>query len=74
MAKGYWIARVDVTDPDYVVISFIVDARSLSILEICDWTETGLSGDPALRIWPVADVKRLRDGSGRGIVRWRMGA
>jgi hypothetical protein len=65
---------VDVTDPDYVIVSFIVDARLLSILEICDWTETGLSGDPALRIWPVADVKRLRDGSGRGIVTWRMGA
>ncbi|KAJ9614530.1 hypothetical protein H2200_002667 [Cladophialophora chaetospira] len=64
---------VDLTNPEYVIMSFIVDARLLSILKICDWTETGLSGDPTLRIWPVADVKRLGDGSGRGLVRWRMG-
>jgi hypothetical protein len=61
------------TDPTYVIVTFIVDKRSLSLLEICDWTETGLSGDPSLRIWPVAEVRRLEDGSGRGIVKLRMG-
>jgi hypothetical protein len=64
---------VDLTDPTYVIVTFIVDKRSLSLLEICDWTETGLSGDPSLRIWPVAEVRRLEDGSGRGIVKLRMG-
>lgn len=64
----------DVTEADFVILSFLVDARTLSIVQICDWTETGLSGDPELRIWPVAEVKRLDDGTGRGIVKWRKGA
>ena len=64
---------VDLMDPDVVTITFIVDARSLRLLEICDWTDEGLSGDPALRIRPLAEVRRLEDGSGRGVVRLRMG-
>ena len=63
---------VDLSDPEEVVVTFIVDARSLSLLEICDWTDTGISGDPTLKIWPVAEVRRLEDGSGRGVVRLRM--
>ncbi len=64
---------VDLTDPKYVIVTFIVDEDTLKMLEICDWTETGLTGDPTLRIWPVAAVRRLDDGSGRGIVRLRTG-
>ena len=64
---------VDLTDPKYVTVTFIVDEDTLNLLEICDWSETGLTGDPTLRIWPVAAVRRLDDGSGRGIVRLRTG-
>ncbi|KAJ9613333.1 hypothetical protein H2200_003275 [Cladophialophora chaetospira] len=63
---------VDLSDPEEVVVTFIVDARSLSLLEICDWSDNGIIGIPTLRIWPVAEVRRLEDGSGRGIVRLRM--
>ena len=67
------ISVVDLTKPDLVTITFIVDAHSLGLLEICDWTETGLNEDPTLRIWPVVQIRRLQDGSGRGVVKFRMG-
>lgn len=64
---------VDLSHPTFVTVNFIIDAQSLQLLEICDLTEEGLSGDPSLRIWPAAEVRKLDDGSGRGIVSLRMG-
>jgi hypothetical protein len=63
---------VDLTSPKYMTTTFIVGARTLRLLEICDWTATGLEGDFDLQIWPTAEVRVLEDGSGRGIVRLRL--
>jgi hypothetical protein len=64
---------VDLLDQSSVTITFIVDAHSLAMLEICDWTDSGLGEDPKLRMWPLVEVRRLEDGSGRGLVKWKMG-
>ncbi|RMZ79360.1 hypothetical protein DV736_g6681, partial [Chaetothyriales sp. CBS 134916] len=58
---------VDIFDPDAIVVTFIIDPRSLTMLEICDWTDSGLLCDPALRIWPTAEVRKFEDG--RGLVK-----
>ena len=63
---------VDLSDPSRVKVTFIVDKMTLPMLQICDWTEAGLPCDPALRIWPIADVRVLEDG--RGLVRLIMHA
>jgi hypothetical protein len=63
---------VDLTNPVFVTTTFIIDARSLGLLQIFDWTDRGLVGDPALRIWPVVEIRRLEDGSGRGMVTMKM--
>lgn len=63
---------VDITDPRRITVAFIVDRRSLPMLEICDWSVGGLLCDASLRIWPVAEVRKLQDG--RGVVKLVMSA
>lgn len=58
---------VDLMDPEHVRITFIVDRQTLPMLEVCDWSDCGLLCDPALRIWPTAEIRKLADG--RGLVK-----
>jgi hypothetical protein len=58
---------VDLMDPDHVRITFIVDSDTVPMLEVCDWSDSGLLCDPTLRIWPTAEIRKLADG--RGLVK-----
>jgi len=58
---------VDLMDPKHVRITFIIDRQVLPMLEVCDWSDCGILCDPALRIWPTAEIKKLADG--RGLVK-----
>lgn len=55
---------VNLIHPDHVKMTFIVDQQTLPMLEICDWGDSGLLCDPALKIWPTAVVRKLADGRG----------
>lgn len=55
---------VDLMEPDHVKISFVVDKQTLPMLEVCDWSDSGLLCDPSLRIWPTTEVRKLADGRG----------